>query len=172
MHVSLAKLFQSQRFKKFTLTAGIIFFIMTFLVSLDPRPFLRFGYLGVFVFSLFGPGSLLIFPLSAHMNIFLLSFITAMGMAFNDSVTWVVGRSGDIVLPRTGKIEKLEANVKKFGSIALFFWSLVPFPYDIVGFIAGYLEFSYRSFIIPTFLGKFIRFILMGAGAIWFGQSF
>lgn len=72
-------------------------------------------------------------------------------VAFNDSVSWLIGRSGDVVIPRSKKVEKIEKTINRFGSVALFFWSLIPIPYDIIGFIAGYLEFPYRNFITPHF---------------------
>lgn len=159
-------LVQSRTFKRLAFVLGTAFFLLSLVLAVDPKPFLKFGYVGVFVFNLFGPGTLLVPLLARHMNIVLLAFATALGMAFNDSVSWLVGRSGDAIIPRSKKIEKIEGTIHRFGPVALFFWSLIPIPYDIIGFIAGYLEFSYRSFIIPTFLGKFVRFILLGSGVV------
>lgn len=167
-HSVVIKLFQSKKFKKATFILGLLFILLTFVISLNPKPFLKFGYLGLFVFSLFGPGMFLVPSLVRHMNIFGLAFVTALGMALNDSVTWMIGRSGDVILPRSKKVKRIEGTIHRFGPLALFFWSLIPFPYDIIGFIAGYLEFSYQSFIIPTFLGKFVRFILLGFGIATF----
>lgn len=159
-------LFQSKKFKKMTLILGVIFFIYTIIISFDPQPFIRFGYIGVFVFNLFGPGTLLFPSLVRHMNILDLAFVTALGMAFNDSVSWLIGKSGDVIIPRSKKVKRIEGTIYKYGSAALFFWSLIPIPYDIIGLIAGYLEFSYKSFILPTFFGKFVRFILIGYGVV------
>jgi len=96
------------------------------------------------------------------MNFIGLAFVTALGMGLNDSVSWLVGRSGDVVIPRSKRIIRLEGTIHRYGSLALFFWSLIPFPYDLIGLIAGYLEFSYKAFIIPTFLGRLIRFLILG----------
>ena len=166
MKNKLANLLQSKKFKKVTLILGVIFFVLTIIISFDPQPFLRFGYLGIFVFNLFGPETLLFPSLARHMNILGLAFATALGMAINDSVSWLVGRSGDVIMPRSNKVKRIEGTIHKFGSVALFFWSLIPIPYDIIGLIAGYLEFPYKSFILPTFLGKFVRFILLGSGIV------
>jgi membrane protein YqaA with SNARE-associated domain len=92
-------------------------------------------------------------------------------MVLNDSVAWLIGRSGDVVLQRSKKLERIEKGIHKFGPFVLFFWSLMPIPYDFVGLIAGYLEFSYKSYVIPSFLGKFVRFILLGIGIfVFFGK--
>lgn len=164
----LTKLFKSSKFKKLMIVLGIIFYFSTFIIAFNPKPFLKFSYVGVFIFSLFGPGMILVPVLVGKLNIYILAFVVALGMAFNDSVTWLVGKSGDVVLPRSKKIERLEKTINRFGSWALFFWSLIPFPYDLVGLIAGYLQLSYKRFIIPTFFGKFIRFILLGLGIMKF----
>jgi len=166
----LAKLFQSRKFKEITIILGVLFFVLTLAISLDPKPFLKFGYSGVFVFNLFGPGTLLIFSLAKHMNILWLALASALGMSLNDSVSWLVGRSGDVIIPRSKKVEKIEATIHKFGPIAFFVWSLIPIPYDIIGFVAGYLEFPYTSFVLPMFLGKFVRFIILGFGIVSFGK--
>lgn len=173
MKIHLSRLFQSKRFKQITFVLGVVFLLLTLFISLDPTPFLKFGYLGVFIFNLFGAGTLLFLPLARHMNIVGLAFVSALGMAFNDSVSWIVGRSGDEIVPRSKKVEKVEKSIQKYGTLALFFWSLIPVPYDIVGFIAGYLEFPYKSFILPTFFGKFVRFLLLGSGILAvFGKAF
>jgi len=162
----LLALTQSKTFKKLAFVFGIAFFFVTLVLAIDPNPFLKFGYLGVFIFNLFGPGTLLVPLLARHMNIVGLAFVTALGMAFNDSISWLVGKSSDVIISRSKKVEAIEATIHKFGPVALFFWSLIPIPYDIIGFIAGYLEFPYKSFIVPTFLGKFVRFILLGSGIV------
>jgi membrane protein YqaA with SNARE-associated domain len=162
----LSTIFQTKKFKQTTFVLGIIFIVLTFFISLDSKPFLKFGYPGVFLFNVLGVRTILFIPLVKHMNLFLLSMVTALGMGINDSVSWIVGRSGDSVIPPSEKVKKIESGLKKYGVFALFVWSLIPFPYDIIGFIAGYLEFSYKRFILPTFLGKLTRFLLLGTGIL------
>lgn len=153
----------SKVFKHITFIVGLSFVILTLFIIIDPRPFLRFGYFGVFLFNLFGgPGMFLIPVLSRHMSVFLLACVSSFGIGVNDSVSWVVGKSGDVIFPKSRKIKEIEGSIQKYGIFALFFWSLIPFPYDVVGIIAGYLGFPYLSYFIPTFLGKFIRFFILG----------
>ncbi|MDP1710582.1 MAG: VTT domain-containing protein [candidate division WWE3 bacterium] len=163
---SLGKFVKTNGFKRATVFLGIAFLVLTFLITLDPQPFLRFGYLGVFVFNLFGPGTLLIPTLARLMNIPLLAASAALGMALNDSVAWLIGKSSEVFVGRPQKLERVEKSIQKYGFWALFIWSLVPIPYDFVGFVAGYLGISYQRYILPSFLGKFVRFILMGYGTI------
>lgn len=158
-----------QVYKVSTLVLGIIFIILAFVVVFDPEPFLKFGYPGIFAYNLFGPGVFLIPSLSRRFNVGWVAFFSALGMALNDSISWLAGKNGDIVLKRGPRILKIETKIHRFGPVALFFWALIPFPYDLIGVIAGYLQIPFFWFLIPTFLGRFIRFLLMGSGivAIW-----
>lgn len=167
MNKKLVSVLRSNTFKKILLVAGIIFLVASILISVDPEPFVRYGYLGVFVFNLLsGPGMLILPALSKHMNVIGLAFVTALGMAFNDTVSWIVGRSGQEILPGGEKIEKMKAGINKYGPWALLVWSMIPFPYDLIGLISGYLGFDYMKFLIPTFMGKFIRFLIIGGSSL------
>lgn len=159
-----SKFFQSKSFKKTTFCLGIVFFVLSLFIVLDPKPFTRYGYLGVFVFNLFGPGTLIFPSLSRYMNIPLLAAVTSLGMMFNDSVAWLVGYSSEVFVGKPEKLKHIQSSIEKYGLWALLFWSIIPFPYDFAGLVAGYLKIPYRRFILPTFTGKFIRFILLGYG--------
>lgn len=161
-----AAFFQSTRFKRVLFYVGLVFIVLTFLMSLNPEPFLKFGYGGVFVFALFGPASLVVPILALHMNVPLLAVVTALGMAINDAVSWYVGTLGHVVLPESKHVKRLEKNVRVYGRFALFFWALIPFPYDLIGLIAGYLGFSFAGFMVPTFSGRLVRFLLLGFGVL------
>lgn len=165
-NIRIEQLSKSDKLRKVLTICGFIFIILTFLIVLKPEPFLRMGYAGIFLFNLIGPGTFLIPILVRQYNLYAISVLTAAGMAVNDSVSWFVGRSSRNWTPNTKYLQLLEHTVDKYGVWALFFWALIPFPYDIIGFIAGFLKISYSRFITPTFIGRLIRFILMGYGLI------
>ncbi len=159
-------MFQSKPFKVFTLVLAVIFYILAFVIAFAPEPFLRFGYLGIFVFNLFGPGTFLVPVASRHFAVIGVALATALGMAINDSVSWLAGKNGDVVFPRGRRVERIEGNIKKFGPWALFFWALIPFPYDFIAIIAGYLKMPFWWFLVPTFLGRLLRFLGLGSGTV------
>ena len=162
MNRKLAKFFTSKLFKKITLVLGVVFSLLSLFITVKPEPFLKYGYLGVFAFNLFGPGTLLIPTLARRMNIVPLGLVTSLGMAFNDSISWVIGISSDVIIPRSKKTQKVERFLQKYGFYGFFFLSLLPLPYDFIGFIAGYLKIPYHKFFLPTFLGRYLRMILIG----------
>src|SRR3989338_10461439 len=100
----IADFFNSKVFKKVTFVLGILFLVLTVFIGFNPEPFLRFGYPGIFAFNLFGPGTLLIFSLASRFNIYGLAFVSAIGMAFNDSVAWIIGNSGTAVIEKSKKL--------------------------------------------------------------------
>lgn len=159
---------QSKIFKRITFFVGIVLLLVTGLIAISPEPFLKFGYPGVFLMCAMGGSSILLIPLASHFNIYWLAFAGAFGMAINDSIAWIIGNSGKAIVERPAKLKKIENSVERYGMLAIFFWSLIPFPYDIIGFIAGYLGLPYIRYVIPTFLGKFIRFTLIGLGILSF----
>ena len=56
----LTAFFQSKTFKKITLMFCGLFYFLVIFIAFQPEPFLCFGYLGVFTFNLFGPGTILV----------------------------------------------------------------------------------------------------------------
>ncbi len=162
----LSETFQTRAFGLVVSFLGVTFLLLTLCISLDPEPFLRFGYLGVFVFNLFGPGTLLIPSLSGHMNVYSLALATSLGMAFNDSVSWLIGRSGGKIIPYSKKFAKVQGFIERFGLFGLLFLSFLPLPYDFIGLIAGYLKLPYKKFLFPTFVGRFVRMMLLGLGVL------
>lgn len=147
---------------------GFVFVILTIFIALDPAQFIQFGYLGIFVFNLFGPGTLLIPLVADHFNVVTLALVSAIGMSLNDSVVFVIGRSGQSVVKPGKRSDKVRDWVTKYGRLGLFTFSLVPLPIDIVGGTVGYLSLPYSYFIVPTFAGKFLRFLVVGLVVIWF----
>ena len=163
------RLIRSKTFKRFAIAAYVIVVFVMFFAVFNPEPFLQYGYSGVFVYTLFGTGTVIVPVLARYMGVVGIAAVSATGMALNDSVSLVVGKNGDVIIPRSRRVIKIEDTLHRYGVIGLFVFAMVPMPYDIIGVIAGYLEFPYLAFVIPTFLGRFIRFLLLGSGsvAIW-----
>lgn len=165
---SVIKFLKSKTFKKITLLLSISFFCLSLLSIINPRPFLKLGYIGIFFAHVFGAGSILTFGLAKQTNPYFLALATALGMTLNDSVAYLIGKNSDILIDRPEKIKKIEGTIQKYGPFALFAWALIPFPYDLIGFIVGYLELPYYKFFLSAFAGKFLRTLLIGLGILSF----
>jgi len=156
---------ESTTFKKIYFVIFLALLLVGIYIVIDPDPFLRFGYFGIFTFNFLGGfGSYLIPSLSQKMNLVSLSFTTALGMVLNDTISFVVGRGSTAIIKKGKWINRAEKLINRFGSLALFIISTLPVPYDAIGLISGYLEVRYRNFFLATFAGKFLRMILIGIG--------
>lgn len=109
---------------------------------------------------------MLILSVAKYFNVYLFALASAGGMAVNDSISWLVGKNGDVVFIRNKNVMKMEKFIHKWGIGAVFLWALIPFPYDFIGVIAGYLELPYRKYVFSIFMARFIRFLLLGMGII------
>lgn len=165
--LKIDQLFSAKLVNRGLLVLGVVFIALTFFIALDPAYYAQFGYPGVFLFNLFGPGTLLVPLMAPHFNVALLALVSACGMSLNDSVVFVMGKSGQDLFKRGKKAEWARHLVARHGRLGLFAISLVPFPLDFVGGTVGYLGFSYHYYLLPTFAGKFLRFLALGAVTRW-----
>ncbi len=169
----LARLFESKRFKQVYFILFLLLLILGIYTVVRPEPFLKYGYLGIFLFNLLGgPGTYLVPSLSQKMALLPLALSTAIGMTLNDSMGWVVGQGSTAVFTKGKWTIRAEKVLKKYGVWGLFTLSILPIPYDFVGLVIGYLGASYKTFFWPTFFGKLVRFILIGLGTSWLIAAF
>lgn len=164
----MRKLLNSVWFKRCYFILSLVLLGIGLYSAFDPGPFLEFGYLGVFLFNVLGGAGVILVPtLSSAMNIWLLAFVTAIGMGINDSLSWLVGRGGSDAVYKVKWADKAEKFLDRHGWKSLFIISAIPFPYDVIGLLSGYLGMDYLKFFIPTVLGKFMRTLLIGFGYRW-----
>lgn len=165
---NIKKILDSNWFKKTYFIVSLILFGVGLYVIFDPKPFLRFGYIGILFFNILGGvGTFLVPTLSSKMNIWLLALVTALGMGINDSLSWIVGRGGSETVYKAKWANKAEQFLDKYGWKSLFVLSALPLPYDAIGLMSGYLGMDYLKFFVPTVFGKFIRILLIGFGYQW-----
>jgi membrane protein YqaA with SNARE-associated domain len=161
----LINIIQSDNFRKAAVVAGSVLAVGSILISVNPEPFLKTGYLGVFVYGMLGPVTMIIPVMSQHLNLYVLSAVASAGIVINDTLAYIVGRNADVFIQKSKKVLLVERWVSKYGVFALLAISILPIPYDFIGLIVGYLDLSFKKYAIPLFIGKFIRFVLIGLGA-------
>ncbi len=161
---TLMKMVQGKTFRKIVVIVGSILAIGSILISVNPEPFLKTGYLGVFAYGMLGPVTLIIPVMSQHLNLYILSAVASVGVVINDTLAYIVGRNADVFVQKSKKVLLVEKWVNRYGVFALLVISILPVPYDFIGLIVGYLDLSFSKYAIPLFIGKFIRFVLVGVG--------
>ncbi len=157
---------------------GIMFGIV-YLYLQNPNIFkeLRaFGYLGAFLISII-LNATIILPVSNMAVIMTLGatlptpafvgLLGGLGAAIGEMTGYVAGRSGRRLLTKSGVYLRIETWVKRWGWIAVFFMSIFPFVFDIVGIIAGALRMPLWKFFVACWLGRTISYTFMAYLASW-----
>ena len=134
------------------------------------------GYFGVFFVSLIAMASI-IFPTPSYVFVFasggilnpwLVGISAGAGSAIGELVGYGFGYGGRHVIKR--RYRKLLKRTKKWvdrhGLFAvIFLFAATPLPDDIVGIIAGVVNYDIRKFLLASFLGKtLLNLIVAWAG--------
>ena len=130
------------------------------------------GYFGIFIVSLVSTSTILLpLPLysiitiaaSLGMNPLLVSFFSALGMSIGEFTGYFIGLgSGSLIEKRNRKlINRFEKFFKKYGILTVSLFAFLPFPFDIVGIMAGMGKHDIKKFFFATFIGKFFKALLL-----------
>lgn len=140
----------------------------------------NWGYLGAFLIGLIGnatvilpmPSLLLLFALGVTFNPVLIGVVGAAGGTFGELTGYAVGLSGHYMVGNNRMLRLARLWMKRWGSLALFVFALVPvLPMDVAGIAAGMVRFKIWKFLVAVFLGKAILYALVTLGSVW-GWSF
>jgi len=139
------------------------------------------GYSGIFFISLAGNASIVLptpAPLAAFaggsiFNPFVAGLIAALGAAFGELSSYLVGLSGMPLVENREAYQKVSGWMARYGYRAIFVLAVVPTPlFDIAGILAGAMRLSLPRYFLVTLAGKIIKFVtiaLLGAGlfSLW-----
>lgn len=135
-----------------------------------------YGYLGAFLISLVSsatiilpiPGLAVIFALGATYNPYLIGLAAGAGSALGELSGYMAGYSGQIVIKDSKTYQRMEAWMKRRGSIIIFVLAFVPNPlFDLAGAAAGVLRYPVWKFLLFCFSGKAPKSILVALAGAW-----
>jgi len=145
-----------------------------------------YGYLGAFIVSII-LNATIILPVSnmALMMAFgaampspvLVGLIGGLGAVIGEMTGYIAGRSGRDLVARSRIYNRVEGWVRRWGWLAIFVFSIVPFVFDLVGIAAGALRLPLWKFFIACWLGRTILYVVVVMAASyglknlvpWFG---
>jgi membrane protein YqaA with SNARE-associated domain len=129
--------------------------------------FAKLGYLGIFLASLLANATIL-FPAPVFalvlvvgrvLNPLKVGVISALGASLGEITGYFVGYGGQAVV---GEYPQMEEWVRSHGFITIFLAAALPNPFfDVAGILAGITHFPLEQFIIATFLGTCVKYILI-----------
>ena len=81
---------------------------------------------------------------------------------------YMVGYSGRGIVEKSKLYSRLVDWVRRWGAMAIFIFSLVPFfPFDLAGIAAGVLRFPFWKFFLVCWLGRTILYIGVTLAGAW-----
>ena len=135
-----------------------------------------YGYLGAFLISLIFNATVIL-PAG---NILVMSALGAVlpsaavvelaggaGAAIGEISGYMAGYSGRGLAERSRLYSRVEGWVRRWGAIAIFIFSLVPFVFDLAGIAAGVLRFPFWRFLLVCWLGRTILYIVFAFAGAW-----
>ena len=135
-----------------------------------------YSYLGAFLVSLIlnatvilPAGSFVIIATlgAALPSATLVGLLGGTGAAIGEIMGYMAGYTGQAIVQRQKMYSRLEVWVKKWGVLAVFAFSLVPFAFDLIGIAAGVLRLPLWKFLLACWLGRTILYILVALAGAW-----
>lgn len=129
-----------------------------------------YGYFGAFIISaifnatlLLPAGNILIqMTLGATvLSPVLVGLASGAGAAVGETTGYVAGRSGRNLLAKSSMYNRMERWVRKWGVLTVFFISIVPFVFDLVGIASGALRMPFWKFFIACMLGRIVLYVTL-----------
>jgi uncharacterized membrane protein YdjX (TVP38/TMEM64 family) len=129
-----------------------------------------YGYAGAFVISVVLNATIII-PVSNMTVIaalggvlgmpWLVGVLGGVGAGIGEMSAYIAGRSGRELIANNKVYLKIESWVKRWGWIAVFFLSIFPLVFDFVGIIAGAMRMPVWKFMVATWLGRTISYVVV-----------
>jgi len=142
----------------------------------------NYAYSGAFLISLVGnatvilPGAVL--PILSAIGIFLypgtgpigpiiVGLAGGAGAGIGEITGYLVGYSGRGIAEKAKIYNRLVGWVKRWGALAIFVFSVVPFVFDLVGIAAGVLRIPFWKFLLACWLGRTLLYVGVVLAAAW-----
>jgi len=130
-------------------------------------------YWGAFLISIIGnatiifPGAVLVILSNLGILLYgstglygpiIIGLVGGVGAAIGEITGYVAGYSGREIVERRKMYSRVEGWLKKWGALAIFLFSLIPFIFDLIGIAAGILRFPFWKFLLLCGLGRTILY--------------
>lgn len=152
--------------------SGAIFLFKDQLYSLR-----SYGYAGVFLLSLIGNATILL-PMPSMVSVFiggglfnpvLVGLMASTGGSIGELTGYLAGVGGHRIIENQKVFVRIQRWMDRWGLVGIFLMALIPNPFfDMVGIVAGLLRVPLWHFLVATWLGQTLKFLLvsyLGAGS-------
>lgn len=162
----------STKEKIFRASALVFAIILSIVIILNKDKFANlegYGYLGIFVISVLGNSTIIVpapviltaFVGGSLFNPLAVGLITAAGATIGELTGFLAGVGGKVFVREKGTYKKIEGWIHKNGFLTIFLLAAIPNPlFDLAGIASGVTGYSVKKFLLATFLGKSIKFLV------------
>ena len=155
------------------ITVGLLYFYKNYPARVDELK--DYGYWGAFLISLIFNATVIlpvpsipIFALGAVFHPLMVGLAGGTGAVIGEITGYMVGYSGRGIVKRSHTYARLEGWVRRWGTKAIFIFSLIPFfPFDLAGIAAGVLRFPFWKFLLACWLGRILKYISIAWAGAW-----
>lgn len=133
----------------------------------------QYGYLGAFLISIL-LNATIVLPAGNFLVLAALATIVpsptlvglagGLGAGLGEMTGYLAGYSGRAMVGNSPRWMRLEGWVNRWGGLAIFALSIVPFAFDIVGIIAGALRLPFWKFFLACWWGRTILYVVIAWG--------
>jgi uncharacterized membrane protein YdjX (TVP38/TMEM64 family) len=137
----------------------------------------NYGYIGIFLISVIGNATIIL-PAPTFLTAFaggsvfspwVVGIIAAAGATVGELTGYLAGLSGQAIVENQEMFDRFQRWMRGYGLLALFVLAVIPNPFfDIAGIIAGISRIPLAYFLLITWAGKIIKFLIiayLGAGS-------
>lgn len=132
----------------------------------------NFSYVGVFVVALIATSTIIV-PFPVDVAIFftpglglhplLVSIAAGLGASVGELTGYYVGVGGGTIKSvKNSRITRFFVRFfKKAGFLTLVVTAAIPFPFDVIGILAGVSKYDVKKFLVATAIGKTLKALLI-----------
>lgn len=96
----------------------------------------------------------------------LTGLLGGIGAGIGEMTAYITGLSGVKALEKIKnkefvRLEEIRSYIRRQGMWFVFFCSVIPFPFDIIGLTAGIIKYDFYRFFIAAAAGKGIRYMVV-----------
>jgi len=179
IRILLSELIQRHKnfFSLLAVTAALVLSWEIF-VNRDQLAYLaRYGYVGIFLLSMVGNATILL-PMPSFVSVYiggglfnplLVGLMASAGGSLGELTGYLAGVGGHRMIENRRLFIKTKDWLHRYGLLGIFALAVFPNPFfDMVGIAAGLLRIPVLHFLLATWLGQTMKFLLLsylGAGS-------
>jgi len=142
----------------------------------------NYAYWGAFLISLIGNAAVILaapvlpilsaigvtlYPDTGPLGSIIVGLAGGVGAGIGEMTGYMLGYSGQGIVQRVNLYNRLVERLRRWGVLAIFILSIVPFFFDLVGIAAGVLRFPLWKFLLACWLGRTILYVGIVLAAAW-----